>query len=86
MGQAKIRKQNGTYPVIPAIPKTADGIQELAKKALITIKHRSFSGRNPDPGKMVNCGRCGFRHRSTQCHINMEWREAERVRKLTDVR
>lgn len=86
MGQAKIRKANGTYPVIPPIPKNVDGIQELAQKALIEIKHRSFSGRNPELGKMINCGRCSLRHRSTQCHINAQWEEAERVKKLADVR
>jgi len=30
-----------------------------------SFRERSFSGRNPDLGKMINCGVCGWRHRSS---------------------
>ena len=33
------------------------------------FKLRSFSGRNPELGKMVNCQLCGLRHRATECHM-----------------
>jgi hypothetical protein len=45
---------------IPASPEA----QEAVKKALQAIKDRSFSGRNPQLGKMVKCQVCGTRHRS----------------------
>jgi hypothetical protein len=45
------------------VPASAEA-QEAVKKALQAIKDRSFSGRNPQLGKMVKCQVCGTRHRS----------------------
>ena len=36
-------------------------------KALETIRNRTFSGRNPQLGKMFNCPICDRRHRGTIC-------------------
>lgn len=33
------------------------------------FKRRSFSGRNPELGKMIKCALCDRRHRETQCHM-----------------
>jgi hypothetical protein len=43
-------------------PLTAEALAEAAK-ALTQIEDRSFAGRNPHLGKMVNCPVHGFRHR-----------------------
>lgn len=53
---------------VESIPETepeykstlAPGVVEAAQKA---IRGRSFSGRNPHLGKMINCPVCGERHR-----------------------
>ena len=50
---------------------------EDQKKAALILKFqeafraRSFSGRNPELGKMTNCPACGLRHRAavSQCHV-----------------
>lgn len=41
---------------------TKEGI-EAAAAALEEIRNRSFSGRNPHLGRMINCAFCGLRHR-----------------------
>lgn len=33
------------------------------------LKRRSFSGRNPELGKMIKCQLCTLRHRESQCHM-----------------
>lgn len=38
-----------------------------ADVALGDIKHRSFSGRHPELGKMIKCQVCNRRHRQPQC-------------------
>ena len=38
-----------------------------AEKAIKEIQARSFSGRNPELGKMINC-HCGRRHRESEKH------------------
>jgi hypothetical protein len=44
-------------------------VQQAIEKFREDFKHRSFSQRNPDLGKMVNCQVCNLRHRSSQiCH------------------
>lgn len=45
---------------------TIEGII-AAEKALAEIRLRSFSGRNPELGKMINC-HCGLRHRASIKH------------------
>jgi|SRR5579859_849618 len=37
---------------------------EVAEKALAEVRSRSFSGRHPELGKMINCPVCSRRHRS----------------------
>lgn len=37
-----------------------------AEKALKELRFRSFSGRNPELGKMINCKVCSLRHRDSQ--------------------
>src|SRR6266404_7287931 len=38
-------------------------LQKAINAVLFAIQDRSFSGRNPELGKMVNCRVCGTRHR-----------------------
>lgn len=33
-----------------------------------SLKHRSFSGRNPTLGPMIKCAQCGLRHRDNVKH------------------
>ena len=40
--------------------------QKAAEDALIEIHNRSFAGRHPGLGKMVNCQFCGLRHRENE--------------------
>jgi hypothetical protein len=42
--------------------------QAAAQEALAAIRQRSFSGRNPELGKMVKCQVCGRRHRASEVH------------------
>jgi hypothetical protein len=44
-------------------------IQELVDKTLLDLTKRSFSGRNPELGKMFKCQVCKMRHRGQQCEI-----------------
>lgn len=44
---------------------TEAGIK-AAEEALQAIRDRSFSGRNPHLGKMINCQFCGTRHRQNE--------------------
>lgn len=44
--------------------KATEGIEEAAEAALAAIRQRSFSGRNPELGKMIKCQVCGLRHRA----------------------
>jgi hypothetical protein len=38
--------------------------QKAAESALSEIRDRSFSGRHPELGRMINCQFCGLRHRA----------------------
>jgi hypothetical protein len=40
--------------------------EQVVADALEAITNRSFSGRNPHLGKMVNCAFCGRRHRQVE--------------------
>lgn len=40
--------------------------QKAAEIALAEIRDRSFSGRHPELGRMVNCQFCGLRHRENE--------------------
>jgi hypothetical protein len=44
-------------------------IQELVDKTLYEITGRSFSGRNPELGKMFMCPMCRTRHRDPRCEF-----------------
>lgn len=39
---------------------------QLVNDALQAITERSFSGRHPELGKMINCKFCGHRHRENE--------------------
>ena len=42
--------------------------QSAVQETLAAIRQRSFSGRNPELGKMVKCQVCGRRHRASEVH------------------
>lgn len=78
MGQAKVKKLNAEIDkafVFLKLEPPADSEFEApvptpeavvaAAKALKEIRSRSFSGRNPDLGKMIKCHVCGLRHRDS---------------------
>ena len=46
-------------------PASAEA-QEAIGEALVAITERSFSGRNPELGKMIKCQVCGRRHRENE--------------------
>ena len=50
--------------------------QTAAQQALEAIKQRSFSGRHPDLGKMINCQFCRLRHRE---HDNGRDKQCEQI-------
>ena len=45
--------------------------QEAADNVIAEIRGRSFSGRHPELGKMINCPHCGRRHRSVETHTQV---------------
>ncbi len=47
-------------------PIPTEAGQEAAAKALAEIRNRSFSGRHPELGRMINCQFCNLRHRENQ--------------------
>lgn len=40
--------------------------QQVIADALEAIRNRSFSGRHPELGKMINCPHCDLRHRENE--------------------
>lgn len=48
------------------ITKGTEASQRAAEQALQAIRERSFSGRHPELGKMINCQFCGLRHRENE--------------------
>lgn len=63
------------------IPENAP--TEIGKKAaeiaLAEIRGRSFSGRHPELGKMINCQFCGFRHRENERKCEQKFAEKDSV-------
>lgn len=55
--------QDGTYEIVEFKPSPEAAA--AADAALGEMKDRSFSARNAQLGKMINCYVCGERHRST---------------------
>jgi hypothetical protein len=47
------------------VKTSVDPVAEAIAKLREDIADRSFSGRHPELGKMVNCKICGLRHRSS---------------------
>ncbi len=45
---------------------TTTEVQDAIAKFFAEFKERSYSGRHPELGKMVNCAICGTRHRASQ--------------------
>ena len=52
-----------SYPEHLTVTLPTEAGQKAAEQALSTIKDRSYAGRNPELGKMINCQFCGMRHR-----------------------
>ncbi len=55
-------EQSNEQEFEPPKPPTPE-LLEAARKALLEIRKRPFSGRHPELGKMVNCQVCAMRHR-----------------------
>lgn len=51
---------------VEQLPKPTEAVQKAATEALAEIRDRSFAGRHPDLGPMINCQHCGYRHRENQ--------------------
>jgi hypothetical protein len=49
----------------PQFKVSDEQVKKLVAEALKVIKDRSYYGRNPEIGKMINCPVHGFRHRDT---------------------
>ena len=65
-------------PVAITLPTEAG--QKAAEQALSTIKDRSYAGRNPELGKMINCAFCGTRHRQNDSLMKCEQKFATETR------
>jgi hypothetical protein len=73
MGQAKIKRNKlalkiWTEPIPCTLGLKIEPLtvaEKVAAEAIAAIKQRSFSGRNPELGKMINCI-CGRRHRESE--------------------
>lgn len=48
------------------VPVVSQEVKDLAAKTLLEIRNRSFSGRNPELGKMIKCPVCQTRHRAAK--------------------
>lgn len=55
---------DGPYPELETPKPTTEGMV-AAVIALEEIRNRSFSGRHPELGKMINCLVCDLRHRDS---------------------
>jgi hypothetical protein len=55
-------------------------IQTVAEAFFNERENLSFSGRNPELGKMINCGVCGRRHRSSHTCVQNYTVEAKSSR------
>jgi hypothetical protein len=53
--------------------------QAAAEQALQEIRDRSFSGRNPHLGKMVNCPFCNLRHRQNERKCEQKFAEEDGI-------
>lgn len=52
---------------------------EAAAHAIEEIRNRSFSGRHPELGKMINCQFCGLRHRENERKCEQKFAEKDGV-------
>lgn len=60
-------EQNNEAPE-KAVPfNVSEELQKAIDATLTDIRDRSFSGRHPELGRMINCYVCGRRHRGKQC-------------------
>lgn len=53
--------------------------QLAAEQALQAIRDRSFSGRHPELGKMINCQICGLRHRENERKCEVHYHKIDGV-------
>lgn len=68
----EIQDQAITEPGLqPMEAKPTEAGQQAAAQALLDIRSRSFSGRNPELGKMTKCQVCGLRHRIAIVHAQV---------------
>lgn len=56
---------SGGAQVEPEPIQPSPDLQKLIEAELKAVYDRSFSGRNPELGKMIKCQVCGRRHRSS---------------------
>lgn len=61
-----------SYPETVTVTLPTEAGQKAAEDALKSIKERSFAGRNPQLGKMINCQYCGMRHRENDTLLKCE--------------
>ena len=57
--------------------KPVQAEQAIVEAALQTVHDRSFAGRNPHLGKMVNCQFCGLRHRENERQCKQKFAEKD---------
>lgn len=62
MDEQKVVESSG--PEGPSSIGLIIAVEEFKKE----FRNRSFSGRNAQLGKMINCAVCDLRHRESQCH------------------
>lgn len=60
------------YPEHTIVTLPTEAGQKAAVEALSMIKDRSYAGRNPSLGKMINCQFCGMRHRQNDTVMKCE--------------
>ena len=69
-----------SYPEHLTVTLPTEAGQKAAEQALSTIKDRSYSGRHPELGKMINCQFCGMRHRQNDTLRKCEQKFATETR------
>jgi hypothetical protein len=58
-------------------PLPTEAGQDAAAKALAEIRSRSFAGRHPELGRMINCQFCSLRHRENERKCSQTFAKTE---------
>lgn len=66
----------------PAHPELAESVKEAIAKYREDFKEKSFSGRHPELGKMVNCQFCDRRHRTAEICLQRFAKDENGVERL----